>query len=287
VATSTSSSAAIIAFSRALRWVIALALLAAIVIFVRRWVHHAQLELVPVIVPDTLDAKDVVQPPASLVIARMVQDVQDLRLPPQRPRLAVLTFDDGPYPVTTPILIAQLRALHVPAEFFLIGNDAARQPAISVDVADAGIGIGNHTFSHPELTMLTAAAQQAEVRNGAAAIFATTGRSTTYFRPPHGNYDADTIRAARTVGETTVLWDVDPGDWRTLTADQIAAIVIEQAKAPALILLHNGKDATIEALPQIVKAYRDAGFTFVSLAELQRRVPLDDINTPVAVHVPL
>jgi peptidoglycan/xylan/chitin deacetylase (PgdA/CDA1 family) len=285
VATSTSSSAAIIAFSKALRWAIALALLAAVVIFVRRWAHHAQLELVPVIVPDVADANDTVRPPPYVVFVRMIQDVRDLAAAPQRPRLAVLTFDDGPYPVTTPVLVAQLRALHVPAEFFLIGNDAARQPAISAAVAAAGIDIGNHTLTHPELTTLTAAAQQDEVRNGAAAIFAVTGRSATYFRPPHGNYNADTIRAARTARETMVLWDVDPGDWRTLTPEQIAALVGAQAKAPALILLHNGKDATIEALPQIVKAYRDAGFTFVSLAELQRRVPLDDINTPIAVHL--
>ena len=285
MATSTSSSAAIIAFSKALRWAIALALLAAVVIFVRRWAHHAQLELVPVIVPDVADANDIVRPPPYVVFVRMIQDVRDLAAAPQRPRLAVLTFDDGPYPVTTPVLVAQLRALHVPAEFFLIGNDAARQPAISAAVAAAGIDIGNHTLTHPELTTLTAAAQQDEVRNGAAAIFAVTGRSATYFRPPHGNYNADTIRAARTARETMVLWDVDPGDWRTLTPEQIAALVGAQAKAPALILLHNGKDATIEALPQIVKAYRDAGFTFVSLAELQRRVPLDDINTPIAVHL--
>jgi peptidoglycan/xylan/chitin deacetylase (PgdA/CDA1 family) len=253
---------------------------------VRRWTHHAQLELVPVIVPESADANDVVKPPPYVVLVRMFQDVRDLTAPPQRPRLAVLTFDDGPYPVTTPVLVAQLRGLHVPAEFFFIGNDALRQPAISSDVAAAGIGIGNHTLTHPELTALTAAAQQDEIRNGAAAILASTGRSAAYFRPPHGNYNADTIRAVRTSGETMVLWDVDPGDWRTLTADQIAAIVSQQAKAPALILLHNGKDATIEALPQIVKAYRDAGFTFVSLAELQRRVPLGDINTPVAVHLP-
>jgi peptidoglycan/xylan/chitin deacetylase (PgdA/CDA1 family) len=241
---------------------------------------------VPVIVPESADANDVVRPPVSIVMARMVQDVRDLAAPPQRPRLAVLTFDDGPYPVTTPVLVAQLRALRVPAEFFLIGNDAARQPAISGEIAAAGIDIGNHTLTHPELTSLSAAAQQDEISNGAAAIFATTSKPPIYFRPPHGNYNADTIRAARTAGETMTLWDVDPGDWRTLTPDQIAALVEGQAKAPALILLHNGKDATIEALPHIVKAYRDAGFTFVSLADLQHRVPLDDINTPVAVHIP-
>ncbi|HEY5095287.1 MAG TPA: polysaccharide deacetylase family protein [Candidatus Eremiobacteraceae bacterium] len=276
-----------IAFNRAWRWAVALALLAAFVVFTRRWVHHAQLELVPVIVPETADANDVLSPPANLVMARMAQDIRDMASPPVRPRLAVLTFDDGPYPVTTPALIAQLQALRVPADFFLIGNDATRQPAISAAVADAGITIGNHTLSHPEMTSLSAKAQSDEIVQGAAAIRAATGTSPVYFRPPHGNYDADTIRAVRAAGETLTLWDIDPGDWRTMTPDQIVANVTDHAKAPALILLHNGKQPTIEALPEIVKAYRDAGFTFVTLADLQRRLSLSEINTPVDVKVGL
>jgi peptidoglycan/xylan/chitin deacetylase (PgdA/CDA1 family) len=265
--------------------VVALLALAALVIFVRRWVHHAQLELTPVIVPDGVAADDIVAPPPRLVIGRMAQDIRDLTSAPARPRLAVLTFDDGPYPVTTPLLLAQLHALNVPAEFFLIGNDATRQPAIAANVAAMGIEIGNHTLSHPEMTALSAQAQLDEINGGAAAIRAVTTRPVEYFRPPHGNFNADTIRAARSAGETLILWDVDPGDWRTMTPDQIVENVTEHAKAPALILMHNGKDTTIEALPKIVKAYRDAGFTFVTLAELQRRVPLDEINTPVAVHI--
>jgi peptidoglycan/xylan/chitin deacetylase (PgdA/CDA1 family) len=285
VAISSSSWAKTIAFSRLWRWAVALALLAAIVVFARRWAHHAQLELAPVIVPDAADANEVLAPSANVVIARMAQDVRDLAAPPDRPRLAVLTFDDGPYPVATPVLMAQLHELRVPAEFFLIGNDAARQPAISAAVAASGIAIGNHTLSHPEMTALSEQAQSDEITQGAAAIQAATGISPAYFRPPHGNYDADTIRAVRAAGETLTLWDIDPGDWRTMTPDQIVANVTGHAKAPALILLHNGKEATIEALPKIVKAYRDAGFTFVTLAELRRRVPLDDINTPIAVRL--
>lgn len=260
-------------------------MLAAIVVFTRRWVHHAQLELVPVIVPETTDANDVLSPPASVVMARMAQDVRDIADPPVRPRLAVLTFDDGPYPVTTPVLLAQLHALRVPADFFLIGNDAMRQPAIAAALAAAGITIGNHTLSHPEMTALSAKAQSDEIVRGAAAIQAATGVSPAYFRPPHGNYDADTIRAVRAAGETLTLWDIDPGDWRTMTPNQIVTNVVEHAKAPALILLHNGKQPTIQALPEIVKAYRDAGFTFVTLADLQRRLSLNEINTPIEVKL--
>jgi peptidoglycan/xylan/chitin deacetylase (PgdA/CDA1 family) len=240
----------------------------------------------PVIVPDATAAHDVVAPPPASVAARMLQDLSDLASRPARPRLAVLTFDDGPYPVTTPVLLEQLRALDVPAVFFLIGNDAVRQPAISAAVTAAGIEIGNHSLSHPEMSTLAFTAQSAEIDDGATAIHTAAGVSPHYFRPPHGNFDADTITAARTSGEIVALWDVDPGDWRTMTPAEIVANVTNNAKAPAVILLHNGKEATIEALPLIVQAYRNAGFTFVTLSELQRRVPLEVINDPVAVDVP-
>ncbi len=252
----------------------------------RRWIHHAQLELAPVIVPPTTPVADIVSPPAVAIAARIWLDVRDAVSPPARPRLAVLTFDDGPYPVTTPVLIERLRELGVPAEFFLIGRDARVQPAIAAQATSAGVGIGNHSLTHPEMPQLTYASQAEEIADGAAAILAVTGVHATYFRPPHGNYNGDTIAAARAAGETVVLWDIDPGDWRTLTPDQISEAVTAQAKAPAVIILHNGKDATIEALGQIVAAYRRAGFTFVTLDKLQQRVPLSEINDPQRVSVP-
>lgn len=263
-------------------WVALVVLLAA-VIFVRRWIHHAQLELVPVIVPQDEPAADVLSPPARAVTQRMLRELREAFNPPARPRLAVLTFDDGPFPVTTPLLLSQLRALKVPAVFFLIGRDAAEQPAITVRIAAAGVELGNHTNTHPEMARLSAREQAKEIELGQHEIVNLTGRRPMFFRPPHGNYSADTIDAARAQGETMVLWDVDPGDWRSIGAQEIVANVIRQARSPAVILLHNGKQSTVEALPSIVRAYRAAGFEFVTLSELERRLSLDAINDPLRV----
>jgi peptidoglycan/xylan/chitin deacetylase (PgdA/CDA1 family) len=269
---------------RPLVWVLLIAA-AVLVIFLRRWVHHAQLESVPVIVPQDVAAADVVSPPAGAIARRMLLEVHDVFEPPKRPRLAVLTFDDGPFPVTTPLLLAQLRALHVPAVFFVIGHDAQEQPAITTRAREAGVELGNHTQTHPEMSSLDASAQSNEVADGVRSIVAVTGaQPTPYFRPPHGNFNATTIEVARKQGEVMVLWDVDPGDWRSLTPEQISDNVRKHARAPAVILLHNGKLATIEALPTIVHEYRDAGFEFVTLSELQQRLPLDAINDPVRVN---
>lgn len=251
----------------------------------RRWIHHAQLELVPIIITPGSDAQSIVAPPAGAIAGRMLRDIRDVVQKPDRPRLAVLTFDDGPYPVETPALAAVLARLGAPADFFLIGNDALRQVAIARRLAGDGFELENHSLTHPEMPLLAYHAQLAEVKGGAAAVLAATGQMPTYFRPPHGSYDADTLKAAGAAGERVALWDVDPGDWRSLSADEIVDLAIDQAHAPAVILLHDGKDATIGALPRIVEAYRRAGFQFVTLSELERKVPLDQINDPVKVKL--
>jgi peptidoglycan/xylan/chitin deacetylase (PgdA/CDA1 family) len=258
---------------------------AVLVIFVRRWVHHAELESVPVIVPPDIPAAQIIAPPMSAIAQRMLREARETLSPPQRPKLAVLTFDDGPFPVITPLLLAQLHSLGVPADFFLIGRDALAQPAITVRAADAGVELGNHTLTHPEMASLGVEAQRQEIAGGASALASVTGLRPRYFRPPHGSYNAVTIDAVRSLGETMALWDVDPGDWRSIGADQIVANVTTHARSPAVILLHNGKEATVEALPRIVRAYRAAGFTFVTMSQLQARLPLDAINDPLRVTV--
>jgi peptidoglycan/xylan/chitin deacetylase (PgdA/CDA1 family) len=235
--------------------------------------------------PPGAPAADVISPPAGAIARRMLLDVSDFFAPPKRPRLAVLTFDDGPFPVTTPLLLAQLHALHVPAVFFVIGRDAQEQPAITLRARAAAVELGNHTQTHPEMSSLGAREQVREIALAADTIAVLTGVRVTYFRPPHGDYNAKTIDVAREQGETMALWDVDPGDWRSLTPDQIADNVLLHARSPAVIILHNGKRATVEALPRIVRAYRDAGFEFVTLSQLQKRLPLEAINDPLRVSL--
>jgi peptidoglycan/xylan/chitin deacetylase (PgdA/CDA1 family) len=271
------------------RAVLGIAVIAAVLIALffgaRRWIHHAQLELVPLIIPPGADVQAIIAPSGSAVAARMMRDVHDAVTAPERPRLAVLTFDDGPYPVETPALAAVLARLHAPADFFFIGNDSSRQVGIARRLAGAGFEVGNHSLTHPEMPLLAYDAQLAEVNGGAAAVRAATGRAPAYFRPPHGSFNADTLKAAGEAGEKVALWDVDPGDWRSLSADEIADLAIDQARAPAVILLHDGKDATIDALPRIVEAYRRAGFEFVTLSELERRVPLDQLDDPMKMKL--
>ena len=199
-----------------------------------------------------------------------------------RERLIALTFDDGPYPVTTPLLLQTLADLHVPATFFLIGRDAEQYPDLERAIAAGGHEIADHTLTHPDLDKLGALAVTRELVDGAAALraIAADPAEVTLFRPPHGRYTLGTLRAAQAAGYTAVLWNDDPGDWRSVTAADISAHVLARATAPEILLLHSGRPATVAALPGIVAAYRRAGYTFVRASELLQRVAPDHLEHP-------
>lgn len=200
-----------------------------------------------------------------------------------RPKLIALTFDDGPYPVFTPLLLDELRALHVPATFFLIGRDAEQWPEISARIEADGNEIADHTFSHPNLDQETAAQVREEILHGRDVLWRLTHDPgvRTLMRPPHGRYTTATLRVVQSLGYSTVLWTDDGGDWRTLTKEQIEDHLLTHATAPDLVLLHSGKLATIQALPDVVARFRRAGYRFVTVSELLGRVDAQELNHPL------
>lgn len=197
-------------------------------------------------------------------------------------RLIALTFDDGPYPVTTPLLVQTLRELGVPATFFLIGRDAEQFPALVRAIAAGGNEIADHTLTHPDLDRLDAAAVRAELDAGAAALerIVPDPAERRLFRPPHGRYTLATIRTAQAAGFDTVLWSDDPGDWRSVGEADLEAHLLRHATAPEVVLLHSGRVATIALLPDLVARYRAAGYSFVTVGALLRRVPAASLNHP-------
>ena len=199
-----------------------------------------------------------------------------------RPKLIALTFDDGPYPVFTPLLLDELHDLKVPATFFLIGHDAEQWPELTRRIKADGHEIADHTYSHPNLDQETADQVRDELNKGRDVLWSLAQDSSerTLMRPPHGRYTEDTLRAIQADGYQVVLWTYDSGDWRTLTSTDIEDGVIDHATAPDIVLLHSGKLATIDALPKIVERFRAAGYEFVTAGELLRRVAPFDVNHP-------
>ncbi len=217
--------------------------------------------------------------------ARVYRVSQDLPFENRsdRPKLIALTFDDGPYPIFTPMLLDVLRDAHVPATFFLIGRDAEQWPEITRRIVAEGNEIADHTYSHPDLDKESDATVRSEILGGRDALWklAHDPAVRTLMRPPHGRYTERTLKIAQSLGYSVVLWTDDSGDWRTLTAAQIERHLLEHATAPEIVLLHSGKLATIEAMPTVIEHFERAGYRFVTVSELLEHVTTRQLNHPL------
>jgi peptidoglycan/xylan/chitin deacetylase (PgdA/CDA1 family) len=205
------------------------------------------------------------------------------------PKLIALTFDDGPYPVDTPILLDVLREARVPATFFLIGRDAEQYPGLVRAIAAAGHEIANHTETHPDLAALDAPAVVAELAAGGATLrrYANDPAINTEFRPPHGRFRRSTLEAAQRAGYDTILWTDDPGDWRNVSRTVLAAHIARYATSPEILLLHNGRPETVALLPGLIQRFRRAGYSFVTVADLVRRLGPGPLNHAARTPLPL
>lgn len=198
-------------------------------------------------------------------------------------KVVALTFDDGPYPIFTPLLLDQLERLRVPATFFLIGRDAQQWPSLAARIVRDGDEVGDHTYSHPDLDHESPAQVREEILKGRDVLWSLTHDPSVYWlmRPPHGRFNEQTLRVAQSLGYHVVLWTDDSGDFRTVTPIALIDHVERYATRPDIILLHSGKLATIEALPALVALFRANGYRFVTVSAMLRTVGARAINHPI------
>jgi len=182
-------------------------------------------------------------------------------------KMVALTFDDGPNERTAEMLDV-LTKLNVPATFFLVGFRAQLQPELVKALASAGHEIENHSYTHTNLTTLSADQVEVELSRCAAAIHAITGKTTRYFRPPGGHANAAVKQAAARQGFTGIFWTVLCSPYEGAKYESLSESVIKGATDGAIILMHNGEPATTSALPEIVRVLRMRGYRFVTLSEL-------------------
>ncbi len=239
--------------------------------FLRCWVHAKRLAT-PIIVTPAVPAREVDSPPWSAVLSQMATQLLvrlHLRKDP-RPRVIALTFDDGPYPVTTPQLLNLLERHHVKATFFVIGKDAEMQPELVRRIADAGFELGNHSYTHPSFVGLDAQGITNELLRTDRLLRNLTGISPAIMRPPGGRLDPSRYRLIHRLGYTVVNDNDNPGDWRQNDPNTIYSFTLTHSGPGTIICMHSGILATIHALPLIIDTYRKRGYHFVTVSELAR-----------------
>ncbi len=193
------------------------------------------------------------------------------------PRKIVLTFDDGPDPTWTPKILDVLAAKHAPAVFFVVGVNAQANFRIIERISAEGHEIGNHTFTHPNIALISPERTATELSLTENVIRAATRTKTVLFRPPY-NADAEpttveelepVARAAK-LGYIMVGETIDPRDWSTpITARMIVDSCLAQLSLGSVILLHDAggdRGATVEALPMLIDSLRARGYEISSLA---------------------
>lgn len=182
-----------------------------------------------------------------------------------------LTFDDGPNPYYTPQILATLQHYGVRATFFDVGYLVKDFPNIVRQEYNNGNLIANHSWSHPELTLLSASAILYQLTSTSDAIQATIGVRPTFFRPPYGTFNRAILEQASYLGVTTVLWNDTAEDWKLPGVSFIVNKVLSLAHDGAIILLHDGggyRAQTVAALPMIITGLENRGFSLVTLQRL-------------------
>ena len=198
---------------------------------------------------------------------------------PARPGELALTFDDGPNPAWTPQLIDILARYDVKATFFLLGRYAEQQRALVQRLANAGHLVGNHSWSHPNLSLSAADRIRDELRRTSDTLEQIIARPVRFFRPPFGARRPITLRLARDMDMTPVLWNAMTSDWSERSPEKISARLVAKIDSnqrrghASNIVLHDGshdrlgadRGPSVAATEQLLKRY----------SGLHRFVPLD------------
>lgn len=181
----------------------------------------------------------------------------------QRPMIA-LTFDDGPGEYTEELLNCLVEN-NAKATFFMLGQNVEAYPEIAKKVSDAGMELGNHSYSHPDLVTIGAEAAAQQVSNTDVALKAATGFEATVMRPPGGSFN-DSVKAA--IDHPLIIWSIDTRDWATKSEDQTYQVVMDNAQDGSVVLMHDIHEWSVKAAIRMIPDLIAKGFKLVTVSEL-------------------
>ncbi len=176
-----------------------------------------------------------------------------------------LTFDDGPHPYYTEQLLDGLKERGVHVTFFVTGEHAQLHPDIIERMSEEGHLIGNHTYSHIQLTANNREEFKEELVRTSEIITGITGQEVIFVRPPYGCWDK---RLEEELNMFPVLWNVDPLDWSSRNAARITEKIVSAAGENDIILMHDYYKTSVTAALDAIDRLKEEGYTFVTVDEI-------------------
>ena len=187
-------------------------------------------------------------------------------------KVVALTFDDGPHPAHTPGVLAVLDEHQVKATFFMMGRNVERYPAVAREVRRRGHEIGNHSYSHPKLVLMSPRRVREEIERTDELLRGIGVSGDIHFRPPHASKFIVLPWVLVQMNKLSVLGDVDPEEWKQRPAAVMTESILRQVRPGSIIGLHDpmGRE-TLRTLQNILPALAARGYRFETVSALVRR----------------
>lgn len=186
----------------------------------------------------------------------------------------ILSFDDGPHPTLSKMVVDMLDRIGAKAHFFQLGKSVQAYPGITKYVAARGHSIGNHSWDHADFKTLSFEEQLSQISDTNKIIINTIGRIDPFFRYPYGSTTIDMNQFLKAHSEANFLWSIDSNDWRKINTDesirtnaQVVKETLDQLdqRGRGLVLFHDVHTRTIELLPTFLTALYKKGYKIVLL----------------------
>lgn len=180
-----------------------------------------------------------------------------------------ITFDDGPHPQNTPRLLDILAQRNIKATFYVIGRSVDLHPGVLRRTVAEGHEIGNHSHTHRLLSKLGDSEVRKEMKLCQDAIARAAGVRPRTMRPPYGGLlQRQRELILNEFGYPTILWSVDPLDWKRPGSSVISSRIVSNTTAGAIVLAHDLHSQTVDAMPATLDGLLKKGFKFVTVSQL-------------------
>ena len=205
--------------------------------------------------------------PAAIMTAVTTRELPVYNVDTDEKTLSI-SFDAAWGRANTEGILDILDRYDVKTTFFLVGFWAEKHPDLVAELVARGHEIGNHSATHPHMAQLTEAKIREELRQCSELVRSITGTPTRLFRPPYGEYNDSVVRVSREAGYECVQWNVDSLDWKNLGTENMVRQCTKAVNPGDIVLFHNDSKYILEALPQILEYYTQAGYRIIPVSQI-------------------